>query len=178
MGRSRYKIYEEEYPYFITSSIVGGYPIFSMPEAAQIVLDGLIFLQNERDVQINAYVVMENHIHFIALGDDLAGKIGLFKSYTARQIIDMLSKQGRNRILSSLKLNKLKSHVKCDYQLWQKGFHPKQIVGDKMMMQKIEYIHQNPVKRGYVDEPEVWRYSSARSYAGIKGLIPITCYKR
>jgi hypothetical protein len=33
-----------------------------------------------------------------------------------------------------------------------------------MLFQKIEYIHYNPVKRGYVDEPEYWRYSSARNY--------------
>ena len=42
------------------------------------------------------------------------------------------------------------------------------------MRQKIEYIHFNPVKRGYVDEPEHWRYSSARDYAGIAGL-PEVC---
>jgi hypothetical protein len=43
-----------------------------------------------------------------------------------------------------------------------------------MMVQKIdEYIHNNPVKRGYVDKPEHWRYSSARNYAGLEGLITI-----
>jgi putative transposase len=43
----------------------------------------------------------------------------------------------------------------------------------EMMQQKIEYIHQNPVKRGYVDQAEHWRYSSARDYAGSKELLPI-----
>lgn len=43
-----------------------------------------------------------------------------------------------------------------------------------MMRQKIEYIHNNPVKRGYVDKPTDWRYSSARNYAGMEGLIPVT----
>ncbi len=42
-----------------------------------------------------------------------------------------------------------------------------------MMRQKIEYVHNNPVKRGYVDEAEHWRYSSARDYAGVKGLIDV-----
>lgn len=89
MGRSRYKIYEEEYPYFMTSSVVGGYPVFSIPKAAQIILDGFCFLQDERHVKINAYVIMENHIHFIASGDDIAEKVGLFKSFAARQIIEL-----------------------------------------------------------------------------------------
>ena len=45
-----------------------------------------------------------------------------------------------------------------------------------MMKSKIDYIHQNPVKRGYVDEAIHWRYSSARDYLGIKGLIDIECF--
>jgi putative transposase len=42
-----------------------------------------------------------------------------------------------------------------------------------MMRQKIEYIHHNPIKRGYVDVVEHWRYSSARNYVGAEGLIEV-----
>ncbi|MGZ8915414.1 MAG: transposase, partial [Methylobacter sp.] len=42
-----------------------------------------------------------------------------------------------------------------------------------VMRQKLDYIHHNPVKRGYVDQPEHWRYSSARNYAGQDGLIEV-----
>ena len=42
-----------------------------------------------------------------------------------------------------------------------------------MLIQKLEYIHQNPVKRGYVDESADWRYSSARNYNGKVGLIEV-----
>lgn len=41
------------------------------------------------------------------------------------------------------------------------------------MRQKLDYIHQNPLRRGYVDQPEHWRYSSARDYQGQPGLIGI-----
>ena len=41
------------------------------------------------------------------------------------------------------------------------------------MRQKLEYIHNNPVARGYVDETTHWRYSSARNYAGLTGLLPV-----
>ena len=44
---------------------------------------------------------------------------------------------------------------------------------DVMMISKIKYIHHNPVKRGYVDEAKHWRYSSARNYEGIDGLIEV-----
>lgn len=41
------------------------------------------------------------------------------------------------------------------------------------MRQKLDYIPMNPVKRGYVDKPEDWRYSSARNYADLEGLIEV-----
>jgi len=59
------------------------------------------------------------------------------------------------------------------YQFWQEGVHPEMIQGEVMMQQKIDYIHQNPVKRGYVDHAKHWRYSSARDYEGEVGLIDI-----
>jgi hypothetical protein len=59
------------------------------------------------------------------------------------------------------------------YQLWQEGSHPEQIQGDEMMLQKLEYTHNNPIRRGYVDEARHWRYSSARNYEGGKGLIEV-----
>jgi hypothetical protein len=42
-----------------------------------------------------------------------------------------------------------------------------------MYEQKIRYIHENPVRRGYVDEPEHWRYSSARYYAGMEAMLEL-----
>ena len=61
------------------------------------------------------------------------------------------------------------------YQLWEEGSHAEWIQNDFIMRQKIEYIHQNPVKRGYVDKAEYWRYSSARNYLGETGLLEIDC---
>ena len=62
------------------------------------------------------------------------------------------------------------------YQFWQEGVHPEIIQGEDMMRQKIDYIHQNPVKRGYVDQATHWRYSSARNYENDVGLIDICKY--
>ncbi|WP_198532945.1 hypothetical protein [Salinivibrio sp. MA440] len=59
------------------------------------------------------------------------------------------------------------------YQFWQEGVHPELIQSDAMMWQKIDYIHQNPVKRGYVDEAAHWRYSSARDYMEASGLLAV-----
>ena len=67
-----------------------------------------------------------------------------------------------------------KAHKKdVTYQLWQEGMQPKLIIDDQMMYDRINYIHNNPLKRGYVDEPKHWRYSSSRNYEDIDGLLEV-----
>jgi putative transposase len=173
MPRTRYKIYDNAYPHFLTCSIVDWLPVFTRAEAVQIVLDSWTFLQQHNRITLFAYVVLENHLHFIASADDLTNEVANFKSYTARQIIDLLQQCNARSTLEQLAF--LKKHHKTDrtYQLWQEGSHPQQITSDEMMQQKLEYIHYNPVKRGYVDDPVHWRYSSARNYVGSSGLIEV-----
>jgi hypothetical protein len=60
-----------------------------------------------------------------------------------------------------------------DHQLWQERRHPRVITDEAMMWQKLEYIHNNPVRRGYVDDRVHWRYSSARNYATLPALVPV-----
>jgi hypothetical protein len=76
--------------------------------------------------------------------------------------------------LKRLEMAKLAHKTQQRYQVWQEGSHPQMIASEAMLRQKVEYIHQNPVKRGYVDDPAHWRYSSYRNYLGEAGLLPVT----
>ncbi|MEM7343398.1 MAG: transposase [Chloroflexota bacterium] len=173
MARDRYKIFDIEQPHFSTSTIVNWLPIFSDPIIAQIILDSLRFSQSEQGLILYAYVIMENHLHIIASSNNLPKQLANFRSYTARQIIDYYKSRHNSLILNQLEFYKLRHRSDRTYQLWQEGTHPKQIQGEAMMRQKIGYIHNNPVKRGYVDDPLHWRYSSARNYAGLSGLLDV-----
>nr|WP_255233349.1 transposase [Aliifodinibius salipaludis] len=161
----------------MTSSVVGWVPVFDIHEVARMILDGFMFLQKERQVAIYAYVIMKDHIHFIASGENLSKKVRLFKSYTAREIIDYLKKTAKQDLLQSFVVKDSISN-RSEYQFWQNGFHPKQIVGDKMMLQKIEYIHKNPVIAGYVDDMLKWEYSSICNYLDQETCLEITCFRR
>jgi len=174
VARNRYKIIEEEKPYFLTCTTVNWIPLFTNPEIVSIVFDSLKFMQNNDRLSIYAYVLMENHIHLIASSKELSKEIGIFKSFTARKIIDYLKERNAKDILKMLNFYKLKHERDRDYQLWQEGSNPKQIINENMMIQKIEYMHLNPVRRGYIDEPVYWRYSSARNYEGLDCIIEIT----
>ena len=173
MARTRYRIYETEFPYFMTCTVVGWLPVFTCPETREIILDSWRWLQRERELKLLGYVILENHLHLIATAPDLQSVMQSFKSYTARRILDVLAERHAEVLLRQLRMQKLSHKTESEYQFWQEGSKPKQIRTDAMMWQKLEYIHNNPVRRGYVDDPLHWTCSSARTYAGQPGLIEV-----
>jgi REP element-mobilizing transposase RayT len=173
MTRNRYRIYEDYYPYFLTCTVVGWLPVFTRRESVQIVYDSWRFLQDADRLVLYGYVILENHLHLIASSPDLPKEVGDFKSFTARQIIDHLESRRARTLLKLLRFLKARHKADRTYQLWQEGSHPEQIQNDAMMRQKLDYMHYNPVERGYVDEPTHWRHSSARNYAGLPGTFPV-----
>ena len=76
-------------------------------------------------------------------------------------------------ISKRFRLARLAQRTDRNYQFWQEGVHAELMFNETIMRQKLDYIHQNPVKRGYVALPEHWRYSSAGFYAGLGGLIEL-----
>ncbi|MFW6164088.1 MAG: REP-associated tyrosine transposase [Planctomycetota bacterium] len=173
MSKSRYKVYHPAEPHFLTCVTVAWLPVFTRPEAAERVLDSLRFLIREGSLTLYGWVLMENHLHLIAQSPDLPAQMARFKSFTGRQIVALLKQRGDRLLLRLLHQFKDKVRTNRPYQLWQEGNHPQLIQGDAMMQQKLEYLHGNPVRRGYVDEPRHWRYSSARDYDGVAGLLPV-----
>ena len=117
--------------------------------------------------------ILENHCHFIAQAANLSKCVSSFKSYTARKIIDALKQRNADRLLARLHYAKLAHKQDRAYQFWQEGTHAELIFNEDMMREKLDYIHFNLVKRGYVNLPEHWRYSSASHYAGQDGLLEI-----
>ncbi len=173
MSRTRYRILDDRYPYFMTGTIVAWLPIFSRPERTQIIFNSWKWLQSNRNFMLFGYVIMENHLHFIASSDDLSKDVKSFKSYTAKLIIEQLEATNSRTLLQELEFFKKRYKVDSQYQVWQEGNHPQEIQNEEIMRQKLEYMHYNPVKRGFVDDPVHWRYSSARNYAGMEGLIDV-----
>ena len=173
MTRTRYRFHEHDSPYFVTCTVVGWLPVFAFPPAAEIILASLEYLQNEKALCIHGYVIMENHIHLVISSPDPGRHLRRFKSYTARQIIDRLTESRHRWTLGLLQTYKRDYKAQL-HQFWQEGSHPKQMLTMEMLQQKLEYVHNNPVQRGYVDHPKDWRYSSARNYLDRDGLIKVT----
>jgi REP element-mobilizing transposase RayT len=173
MGRTRYKIYEPTHPHFVTCTILHWLPIFTRQESVDIILNSLKFLQKQDNLRLHAYVILENHLHMVLRSDDLRKSMESFKKFTAREILNLLRRENATTILDQLAFYKKAHRKEKSFQVWEEGYQPKLIQSEAMLKMKIDYIHYNPVKRGYVDKAIHWRYSSARDYEGGYGLIEI-----
>ena len=94
---------------------------FHTPETVQILLDSWQFLQDHDRLTLLGYVVLENHVHFIASDEDLPREVGDFKSYTARRIIDYLSERRMRTLLDGLGHHEARHEGDRPFQLWQEG---------------------------------------------------------
>ncbi len=174
IGRSRYKYYSNNAgPYYLTCTTVQWIALFGLPDISQIILNSLRFLIENGRIELHGFIMMEHHLHIIASGESLSKEIGIFKSYTARQIIEYLNEHNFNTILKQFKFFKKQHKHTQDYQVWQEGSHPQLITDSRMLNQKLEYMHYNPDRAQFVDDPVHWRYSSYRHYIGMECLLPI-----
>ncbi|MFA7711012.1 MAG: transposase [Candidatus Neomarinimicrobiota bacterium] len=169
MTRTRNRATELEYPIFATSTCIDWLPLLTPNDAKQILVDVIVNFQKRKQFKIFAYVIMHNHFHIIYSSSNPAKDIGSMKSFSSRQIIQYYHNINAKDILRRMQ-NACPDYRKDRiYKFWQEGYHPKQIINMEIFQQKIDYIHLNPVRKGYVDLPEKWKWSSANP----DGLIEI-----
>ena len=162
--RSRYRIVDSDGIYFLTSTVVEWLPVFTTPRFFEVIVDALAYCRESKSLKIYAYVIMENHVHLVAEAPNLEGVLRDFKRHTAKRIVEVAESTGRDWLLNQFEFFKKGHKRESRHQIWQEGSHPQLIQDDSVLRQKIEYIHANPVRRGWVDLSEHWRFSSARNY--------------
>ena len=169
--RSRYHARQPETAYFVTSTIVAWLPVFTTAARCDILVSAFEHCRAHKGLRISAWVILDNHFHAILAAPGLPRVLADFKRHTARRIIGQLETERCEWLLDRLRYFRAAHKAESEHQVWQEGFHPQAIVRDEMMVQKREYLHQNPVKRGLVAAPEHWRYSSAHEWA--EGAMPV-----
>jgi len=117
MGRSRYKIYEPSAPHFLTCTVINWIPIFTRPDTVQIILDSFNYMQRERGLKIYAYVILENHLHWIVQADELSTITSSFKSYTAYKLIEYFETHHCDKILQQFYFYKKNHKLDRLYQV-------------------------------------------------------------
>jgi len=175
----KYKFFNKEDLYFVTFTVVNWIDVFTRREYRDVLIDSWQYCIREKGLIIHAWCIMTNHVHMIisSNGEELSDIMRDMKSYTSttikKLIFENLEESRKEWMLQIMRQKGRQNSNNKDFQLWQQHNHPILLDSNYLMEQKLDYIHNNPVKSGVVDEPEHYLYSSARDYSGLKGLVKI-----
>jgi putative transposase len=148
-GLVRYQL--EDHLHFVTFSCYHRQPYLVSPASKLLFESALEHTRCQHDFLVIGYVVMPEHVHLL-MSEPVLGLLGeAFKSFKVS-----VSKRSIQR------------------PFWQPRYYDFNVYSAKKRIEKLRYIHRNPVNRGLVDKPEEWPWSSFRHYAtGEIGIVEI-----
>lgn len=158
-------------------TIVGWVDVFSRKEQRDALIESISYCINHKGLNIYAYCVMTNHIHLIANCDEpyqLKDTIRDLKKYTSKKIISIIKHSNESRkewMLEIFREAGESSPKNQECKVWQSGNHAIELYSEKFTWVKVNYIHQNPVKAGFVRNAEDWQYSSASNYCELEKVV-------
>lgn len=162
--------------FYLTFTVVGWVDVFTRSLYTDEIVESLKFCQLKKGLEIYAYVIMTNHLHLIASRADgeLAHTIRDFKSFTAKRMLNLLLQNPQESRKDWMDLV-FKYHAATirqneEYAFWQKTNHATELWTPAVVRQKVDYIHDNPVRAGFVNEPYEWKLSSANPASPIRLL--------
>jgi len=173
----KYKFRDQSANYFVSFATVFWVDVFTRREYKDLMVDSLNYCIINKGLIIYGWVIMSNHVHLIMGTSDmnLQDIMRDLKKFTSKAIIDAIkANQQESRkewMLNIFATAGFNNSNNKRYQFWQQHNQPIVLNNADIFEQKINYIHENPVKAGYVDNAIDYPYGSARDYADEKGLV-------
>ena len=150
----------EDWPQFYTATIQGWKHLLKEEKYKAVITDALKYLVENKKVKVNAFVIMDNHIHFIwqALhGYTLSQVQTSFKKYTSKQFLKIIE---ADQNIEPYKVNS----PDRKHQFWKRTSLSIELFTEAAFLQKFNYIHNNPVAAGLCNYAEGYKFSSASFY--------------
>ena len=171
------RIYDNSSTYFLTMTVTNWIDVFTRARYCDIIVDSLNFCHKNKGLVIHAWVIMSNHLHLIVQSENenLSDIIRDFKKHTSKEIIKSIKadEESRREWLLWMFERAAKKEGRKGFKLWQDGNHAEELISNKFFGQKLDYIHQNPVKARIVYAANEYIWSSAVDYCDGKGLVEI-----
>lgn len=145
------------YPDFFTATILQWQKLLQPDKYKMIIIDSFKYLVEQKSVEVFGFVIMHNHIHVIWRAANNQNRVKVqhaFMTYTAQTILKDLKLHHTMVLL----------HFKVDakdrfYQIWERNPLSVELRSNEVLFQKLQYIHQNPVRAGICTVPEDYRFS-------------------
>jgi putative transposase len=174
-----YKIRDQQKLYFVSFATVNWIDVFIRREYKDIVVDSLKFCQKNKGLELYAWCIMSSHVHLIigTSGQKMEDILRDLKRHTAKALLKAIAEHQhesrREWMLWMFERAGKRNSNNVKYQFWQQHNHPIELFNNEVMQQKLDYLHENPVTAGYVNEPWEYLYSSAKDYSGGKGILEL-----
>ncbi len=181
MLQGGYKIRNQSAIHFITFAVVEWVDVFTRQCCRDIVLDSIRYCQDKKGLWLHCWCIMSNHLQLVvsAKNANLSDVLRDFKKYTSNKLLTAIagntSESRSDWMLPIFQNAGLQNSHNTNAQFWRQDNHPVELYSPAFIVQKINYVHQNPVEAGIVDRAEHYLYSSARDYFHTKkcGLLDI-----
>jgi REP element-mobilizing transposase RayT len=154
--------------YFITTTAVNRVHLFRRDVIKRIIVDSLRYMRLNQWLNLHAFVVMPNHVHFIVRflgGYTLSDVMREFKKHTSKQIIRQYRAEDNQRVIAFLE--QAAEHLADQrYKVWEKGYDARNVFSIDFLRQKVNYVHNNPCQPHWqlAECAEAYPWSSARFY--------------
>ena len=165
---------------FVTLTVVDWVDVLIRKQFKDIIIDTLRYCQQKKGLIICGYVIMSSHIHLVLQTSSnylLSDILRDFKKYTAKRILQEIETGGyesrKEWLLHRFAYRGTTSVGKRNYQFWQADNHPIILYNLHVIVQKLNYIHNNPIVEGWVRNAEDCVYSSASNYLSGDGLLEV-----
>ncbi|WP_316768700.1 REP-associated tyrosine transposase [Pedobacter frigiditerrae] len=175
----KYKFHNKEGLYFVSFATVYWIDVFVRPMYCDILVESLTYCRANLGLELYCWCIMPSHVHLIfrARENNPDVLLGRFKEHTSKQILRAIKENNqesrREWMLWMFERAGLKSSNVKGNQFWQHNNKPIELWSAEVIEQKADYVHDNPVVSGFVNEAWHWKYSSAIDYSGGKGLIEV-----
>lgn len=167
--------------YFLTLNTVDKIDVFVRPAYKQVVVDALNYFIETQGLVIYAWALMTSHLHLVVRPKEATAPAHFerdFKKFTTPLILKALEMEMDFR--REWMMQHFEGYGKPfgrieKFHLWQNCSSPLRVDCEQpsYVLDRIAHIHENPVRELIVEQPEAYLHSSARDYAGMRGLVNV-----
>ena len=150
---------------YITAVTKDRLRVFQTDKLRELLCLALDEARRSASLLLFGYVIMLDHMHLLTSRPSTTSNVlRVLKGITARRIIDYLKTNNHSTSLAKVRHQERDRNYK--YSLWQTEKNVLPIFSEGMFMEKLNYIHQNPVRAELVSSANDYRWSSARIWRG------------
>ena len=166
----KYKFHNKSGLYFVSFATANWLDVFTRQLYFNVLADSVNYCRKEKGMELYCYCFMPSHVHFIfrLANEEPSELLRDFKRHTSKKVIEAIENNPQESrkewLLWMFKRAGKKNATTSKYQFWQHHNKPIELWSEKVIKQKIDYIHNNPVESGFVTNAVDWKYSSARNY--------------